>query len=475
MLTDERYDYLALARDGLPGRATSPRRVIVIGAGMAGLVAAEVLLRAGYDPLLLEARGRVGGRVETLRAPFAPGLYAEAGAMRLPRAHALTMAYLDKFNLPREPFTMGNRNGFYHFGGTRCRIAEAQADPDCLGFPVADHERGVLPGQRFKAAIAPIAERLDEGESWERIIAEYDQYSTREFLEAQGWSAGAIEQFGLVENQESRLNMAFIEVLLHEIGHSFADMYQIPGGTDLLPRAFLPTLAPHIRYGAALVALEHSPEGVTAHCENAAGRFSASGDYAILTLPFAALRHVEVTPRFSPGKHRAIRQLNYDASAKVFLQCRRRFWEEDDGIVGGSSHTDLAVRNVYYPEHGRELGRGVLVASYTWAQDAERWGSLEPGERIAQALEDVACIHPQVLAEFEVGASKVWHSDPYAGGAFALFEPGQKTLLHEQIIAPEGRVYFAGEHCSLMHRWIQGAIESGLRAAMAIHEAVLAG
>ena len=131
--------------------------------------------------------------------------------------------------------------------------------------------------------------------------------------------------------------------------------------------------------------------------------------------------------------------------------------------------TDLPIRNVFYPEHGRETGRGVMLASYTWAEDAQRWGSLGDGERLAQALEDVGFIHPQALAEYEVGASKMWHDDPHAGGAFALFEPGQQTLLHDHIVAPEGRVHFAGEHASLAHAWIQGAIESGLRAAAAIN------
>jgi monoamine oxidase len=115
----------------------------------------------------------------------------------------------------------------------------------------------------------------------------------------------------------------------------------------------------------------------------------------------------------------------------------------------------------------------VLLASYTWSEDAQRWGSLPPDERIAQALENVAQIHPQVVDCFEVGASWMWHDDPYAGGAFALFEPSQQGLLHEHIIAPEGRVHFAGEHASLAHAWIQGAIESGLRAAREIHDASL--
>jgi len=102
-------------------------------------------------------------------------------------------------------------------------------------------------------------------------------------------------------------------------------------------------------------------------------------------------------------------------------------------------------------------------------EDAQRWGFLSPTERIVEALDDVAQIHPQVRDEFEVGASQNWADDEFAGGAFVLFEPEQQTLLHTHIIAPEGRLYFAGEHCSLTHRWIQGAIESGLRSAHAIH------
>ena len=80
----------------------------------------------------------------------------------------------------------------------------------------------------------------------------------------------------------------------------------------------------------------------------------------------------------------------------------------------------------------------MILASYTWSEDAQRWGSLSPDDRIEQALEDVAQIHPQILKEFEVGASWMWHDDEFAGGAFALFDPGQQTLLHEQIIAPGG-------------------------------------
>ena len=468
-------EHLEVLQRGLQPHTERPARVLVIGAGMAGLVAASELLRAGHDPLILEAQHRVGGRILTLREPFAPGLWAEAGAMRIPRSHALTHALLDRYGLRTQPFTMDNPQAYCFFGGQRVRHGDVGTDPTRLGFETSDHER-VAPSALWGAELEPFALRLrtDGDDAWIAIAAEYDQYGVREFLELRGWTEGAIEMFGLLFNQEALMNSSFLELLREELGGYYTDLCYLDGGTDLLPRAFLPELASRIRFGAKVVALEQSDASVTVHCRNAGGRFSETADYAVLTAPFPVLRHVEVLTPFSRLKQRAIRQLHYDASAKVFLQFRRRFWEEDDGIVGGGTVTDLAVRNVYYPDHGRDTGRGVVLASYTWGEDAQRWGSLTPEDRVLQALEDVTRIHPQAAREFEVGASKMWHDDEFAGGAFALFDPGQQTLLYAAICAPEGRIHFAGEHASLSHAWIQGAIESGVRAAAEIHERALA-
>ena len=177
-------DYLNIIQNGLPPSA-HPRRVLIIGAGMAGLAAADVLLRAGHTPVILEARNRVGGRVCTLREPFSDGLYAEAGAMRIPRSHELTMGYLERFGLRTLPFTMGNPRAFYYLHGRRYRIAEAEANPDLLGFDCSEQERGQTHGQLWSAALQPLLNRLSQqGEAaWAGIVAEYDQYSTREFLE----------------------------------------------------------------------------------------------------------------------------------------------------------------------------------------------------------------------------------------------------------------------------------------------------
>jgi monoamine oxidase len=467
-------EVLSTASEGLEPRAQPHKRVIIIGGGIAGLVAAFELRRQGHEPLVLEAQHRVGGRVRTIR-DFAPGLYAEAGAMRIPRVHDLTLAYCDLFGLELRPFVMGNPRTLVHINGQRMTVAEADAQPDRLPFDLADHERGKTWTQLWNEATSEFKRRYEEGGvgSLDSLLNEFDQYSIREFLVMRGFSEGAIELYGVMSFRESNMNAAVVEQLREIVGRSFEDMQEIAGGMDLLPRAFYENLKPYVRFGAAVTAIEQDPESVTVHYKGPAGRASVTGDYAICAIPFSVLRDIEVLGTgFSRPKQKSIRELNYNASGKILFQTRHRFWEEEDGIVGGTTVTDLPIRRICYPSFSDPNDeRGTLLASYTWGQDALRWGAMDDEDAIEQALEDVAQVHPSITTEFEVGAVQNWYDDPWARGAFALFEPEQQTRLQESIVAPEGRIHFAGEHTSLYHAWIQGALESGIRAAKEIHEA----
>ena len=363
-----------------------------------------------------------------------------------------------------------------YVGGKRMTAEQAGLTPEELGFEVAEHERGRSYSALWEDATRDLRAWIeaDEVAGWDRIYKEYDGYTIREFLELKGFSEGAIEMYGVMNFVETGIHNAVVEEFREDFGRHFEDMQEIVGGTDMLPNAIYHEIPDRIRFGAEVHAIDQDGDSVTVHYKTESGRYSVSGDYAIVTLPFTVLRQVEVMTPFSREKQRAIRQLNYSASTKILFQVRERIWEPEDGIYGGATVTDLPIRRINYPTPDPTTTRGVLLASYTWDQDAARWGAMDEETRLEEALEDVSKIHPRIREVYEVGASHAWYDDRYANGAFAMFQAGQQTALQADIVRPEGRIHFAGEHCSLYHAWIQGALESGLRAAQAIHEAPVA-
>ncbi|PEC21384.1 flavin monoamine oxidase family protein [Bacillus cereus] len=458
-------------------KTNKPKQIIIAGAGISGLVAAALLKEAGHKITIIEANNRIGGRVYTIREPFSAGLYFNAGPMRIPDTHHLTLAYIRKFKLPLNFFINKTPSDIIYTNNKITRLDVFEKDPSVIGYPVLEKERGKTAEELMLEVLEPILNYIkkDPNKNWIIVEKKYKTYSLGSFL-TEYYSDGAIDMIGVLLDMEAYMGMSLIEVLREMIFFtSTTKYYEITGGMDALPKAFLPQLNENIfmQYKVREIIQEDNKVMMQVTHEQTLEQFTVTGDIAIVTIPFSALRFVEIQPYdlFSYYKKRAIRELNYIAATKIAIEFKSRFWERE-GQCGGKSITDLPIRFTYYPSYDiQSSGASIVIASYTWADEALTWDSLSHRERIRYALKNLAQIYGNVVySEFVTGASFSWSKNPYSCGAFTAFEPGQELEIFPYITPPAGKVHFAGEHTTLTHGWMQGAIESGVRVAHEVNE-----
>ncbi|MFF3016919.1 flavin monoamine oxidase family protein [Streptomyces sp. NPDC057939] len=556
-----------LLKNGLP-RSRNRRKVLVVGAGPAGLTAAHLLRQAGHQVTVIEANGnRVGGRIKTFRtgghenspAAFAdPKQYAEAGAMRIPDSHPLVTGLIDGLGLKRRRFHLVDVDGtgrpayrtWIHVNGIRVRRADYARAPQTLnrsfGVPAAYESQPAA--QIVRAAFAPVRKEIEGKqdkalvEGWARVIQRYGHMSMYRYLtEEAKLDERTIDLIGTVENLTSRLHLAFVHSF---IGASLISpdtaFFELPGGSATLVDALygrvkdlvrLDRRATRIRHGEREVSIDTVSEGR----DGPVRRETFTGDTAIITVPFSGLRHIPVAPALSYGKRRAVTELHYDAATKVLLEFSRRWWEFDEAdwkreleaigpglyrsyqmartpedgallgahpsvpegrisdaqrahyaacrsttrdqpeaadVIGGGSATDNPNRFMFQPSHPVEGSPGgVILASYSWSDDALKWDSLDDAERYPRALAGVQEVFGQRIEVFYtgVGRTQSWMRDPYAYGEASVLLPGQHTELFPHVRSAEGSLHFAGCHTSIKPAWIEGALESAVRTALEVH------
>jgi monoamine oxidase len=218
-----------------------------------------------------------------------------------------------------------------------------------------------------------------------------------------------------------------------------------------------------------VVKIEHDERGVRVICSRAGSQQTFAADYLICAIPFAVLMRVEVSPGFSPQKRQAIAQLGNTSVTRVFLQTRKRFWL-DEGLSGAAT-TDLPIMTTYDKAHYLPGKRGLLEA-YVAGARARRMAAMTPNERMNFTVGQMERIFPAIREHYEGGASVCWDEDEWARGAYAWFKPGQMESFLPHIARPEGRVHFAGDHTSPWPGWMNGALQSGARAAREVSQAV---
>ncbi|HEX9937201.1 MAG TPA: NAD(P)/FAD-dependent oxidoreductase [Longimicrobium sp.] len=455
-------------------RAPGPARVVVAGAGLAGLVAAYELVRRGHQVTVLEARDRPGGRVHTLRDGWDDGLHAEAGAVFVPGDHFHTVGYARELGVPLVPVPVRRGGGERYFvRGRAVTVAPGRR----AEWPLAlrPDEAGRAPGALLARYLDPLLERLGDPRhpAWpgEAALA-LDGMSLAELLRSQGASGAAVElvRLGYLDEWGDGVERCSALFLLRDRAlRGQGEIHRVEGGTDRLPHAFAARLGARIRYGAAVRAIEHAAGGVRVAYERGGVPQAAAGDYVVCALPFPVLRTVRVSPELSPGKRRAVDGLRTTSVTRVYLQMRERCWD----AAGAAVPTDLPIMHAVDATAGQPGRRGILEAFIT-GPSARRVAGMDAEARVRFALEQARRVHAGAARAFEHGASVCWDADPWALGDYAWFAPGEMRAFLPHLATPEGRIHFAGDHTSAWPGWMQGALASGIRAADEVHAAAFA-
>ena len=469
----------------LPRGSGGGRSVVILGAGIAGLVSAYELQRAGYRVTVLEARDRIGGRAWTIRggdrilqtgrpdqlATFDKELYFNAGPARIPSTHRLILGYARRFGVQLEPFINVNRNAGWDFGG--------KVQPERR---MVEDMRGHLAELLAKAIDLKALDQAvpkDELAAVRQFLAPYAGVGNDGVYVPNGSSGFAVDGGGYTQAPVPLPALTFKDLapspavilpyLFEHIWDMQATMLQPVGGMDRIAHAIYDEVKPTVRLRTPIAAIRRS--GNSVRIEHGPGAQMTEADYCICTLPLPALGRIPSD--FSPAKKAAIAAAPpYLHSVKLAFEAPR-FWETDDNIFGGLAWTDKLNENVIYPSERFGAEKGVIIGSYCagWTNrgNPDQFASLSHEQRMRISRESIEALHPGRSRLLGKGVTVAWGLTPYSEGVTAMWPGGPGGLgprppAYLELLKPEGPIVFAGEHLSYQTAWQEGAAASAHEA-----------
>jgi|FEC22Drversion2_1045045.scaffolds.fasta_scaffold00972_8 monoamine oxidase len=463
----------------LPPGSGIGKRVIVLGAGIAGMTAAYRLGQAGYQCTILEARRRSGGRVWTLRGgdevvetestqqvawDTDRHLYFNAGAARLSSHHQGILGYCREFGVALEPFINDNHAALLQsdawFEGKPQTMRRVQADL-----------RGALAALAVKSVPAEVrAQPLIRWFGALKADLSYGGSSRAGYvgdeLPGGGNQRGTLQTpLSLEEIVEGLPPRIAFALCFAELWDQSPTMLQPVGGMDMIPRAFARELGGVIRHNEEVVEIGRVGERARVVSLNRASgqRTALEADFVICTIPLSVLQHIPAD--FAPPVKQAIDRAAkaYFPAVKVAFQSPQRWWEVDQQLYGGISWTGRDITQIWYPSHGFHEKKGVVVGAYIWdLEPGQRFTAMAPAERYAAAIADGERLHPGYEKLVGSPVSIAWARIPYSLGAWIEWDavPGLRQGEYPVLLAGDGPFYFAGEHMSYVTAWQEGAVQS---------------
>ncbi|MBS0297649.1 MAG: FAD-dependent oxidoreductase [Proteobacteria bacterium] len=480
----------------LPSDLGAGKRVVVLGAGLCGLVTAYELERAGFSVTLLEARDRLGGRNWTVRngdriemagestqsVSLSEGLYMNAGPARIPSHHQGVLGYCERLGVPLEVEVNASRSAWFWSaasnGGAPIQMRQGLNDT-----------RGHLSELLAKAVRRGALDQDLTPEDREKLLPFLKFYGDLDAdLRFSGSERSGMEQLPGAGPQlgVKRAPLPLKELLANEqLGQTLfesqlnmqATMFQPVGGMDRIPAAFERAIRSPIVRGAQVLQMRQSPDAVSvAWRDRASGaRRVTEADFAVVTIPFNILARIDND--FDAPVRAALAQTEPGYSNKIGFDAPR-FWERQE-IYGGISWVGGETNMVWYPSNGMRTARGLLLACYASGAVAKRFAERPIAEQIAIARAAVGHLHPGHEADLSNPAVINWSKIPFSEGPWPGWVGGGRVaeghmedpdfrLLNQ----PHGRVYFSGSQVSQMPSWQEGAVFAAHRSIELIAQRV---
>jgi monoamine oxidase len=452
--------------------ATAPR-IVVVGAGLAGLTCADALRQAGYQPSVHEAHAtRVGGRCWSDRSSFAGGQISEHGGELIDQGHTGVRQLAQSLGLQLDNLLASEQNGTdpsYYFDGTPYTFAAATDDMKAIWQQVHSDVSAASYPTLYNSSTARGRE-LDAMSitTWiDRYVPGGGASKLGQLLD----TAYNIE-YGAECSQQSSLNMLYLlgysgQGNLRIFGPS-NEKYHVRGGNDQLANGLAARLGGQITMGSQLVAMKPGAAAGTWTLSLSQGGVTkdVTADRVVLALPFSILRSsVDLKKAGFPArKMTAINELGMGTNSKLHLQFTSRHWNSLGS--NGETYADTGYQNTWEVTRAQPGATGILV-DYTGGNIGASFGSGTPTSRAQQFLAQIEPVLPGITPRWNGRATvDFWAGNPLTKGSYSYWKVGQYTKFAGAEREQVGTCHFAGEHTSIDNQgYLEGAVETGRRAA----------